>query len=79
MVNFHPMLEWLSTMADQLPRINIGGEEMGGREAVQAGLSAVRQTFQCMGILSREDLSEWIHSHNHDGAHTSVGEFMRGS
>ena len=44
-----PMLEWLSTTADQLPRINIGGEEMGGREAVQAGWR-VRYSFIQIGM-----------------------------
>ena len=47
-----PMLEWLSTVADQLPRMNIG------RDAVQVGWNALHHTFQSMGILSREDLSE---------------------
>ena len=57
-----PMLEWLSTVADQLPRVNIGGEEMGGRDAVPVGWNALHHTFQSMGILSREDLSECFHS-----------------
>ena len=51
---------WLSTAADQLPRINFGGEEMGGRDAVQVGWNALHHTFQSMGMLLCEDLSEWI-------------------
>ena len=43
----------------------------GGREAMQAGWSAFRQTFQCMGILIP------MGSHNHHGGHISAGEFRR--
>ena len=54
--------DWITHRAEQCPRINICGVEMGGGEAIQAGWEVLRHMIESVGIRSREDLAEWIHS-----------------
>ena len=55
------VLEWLISNAQQVSSFNAAGEEVSGREAALIGWNALHNTMRSQGIVSREDLAEWIH------------------
>ena len=56
-----PVLLWLADACDRVGNVSVAGVDTVGRDAVFEAWHALSGVVRSWGILSLEDLSEWIH------------------
>ena len=70
-----PVMLWLAELCHAIPSVTVAGVELGSVDALAVGWQSLRDVMRSMGIQSREQFAEWIHSQGFPmprwGAHIS--------